>query len=267
MANRRLEINAGDITRLTPAASMDKLPVSEADISRAKFPATYKALKQALAKCVKVDEVMKILDWHAQLAAYAKQARDRELIKDAMRVHARAMRRLGECLQKIPKLSRQEAGRKSAQSRLGNKLPRAGREATARAAGIDRASYQQALKLAGIPEDEYEALVESADPPSINKLRKLAHEQTPPEDRRAEWRTTATRRVALRAIREFVMFAQSHLASDVAHALAPTEVSHDVDVLLLKVAKWVEEYHAAKQDLLSSPNGHRDEDRKVVASQ
>src|ERR1039457_2146299 len=63
----------------------------------------YEAARTALAKAKSVDEVKKVLNEAAAIAAYSKIAKDRTLEADAVEIRKRAERRLGEMMAAQPK--------------------------------------------------------------------------------------------------------------------------------------------------------------------
>lgn len=140
-------------------------PISAA---QAKLPQTYANAKVALFNCVTVDECQSWADKAAALASYAKQAQDEELMKMATRIKARAIRRAGELLKQIePKQGSnqniQEGDRPKVQTRT----------EVARDAGLSEHQTKQALRTASVPDEQFEQLVESENPPTVTKLSEL----------------------------------------------------------------------------------------------
>ncbi len=79
----------------------DALPALS-DIAAARLPATYEAAHKAIAKSSRIDECKSWSDKAAALASYARQAKDQSLCVMAERIRARATRRCGELLKKVP---------------------------------------------------------------------------------------------------------------------------------------------------------------------
>ena len=86
-----------------------------------------------------------------------------ELRKMADKIQARAIRRCGELLKKIER----GAGRPKGNGSGAEPISKSG---AARAAGISRRQKQTALRVARIPEPEFEAAVDSDDPPTVTEL-------------------------------------------------------------------------------------------------
>lgn len=125
--------------------------------------ALYDQARQALAAAVRVDEVRRVIDVAEQIRLYGKQAEDRGLMADAMELQVRAERRLGELL-----VQAKEAGQLSRGGR-----PRHAPETDSggaavsgpivlRDAGISLKLSARAQKLAGVPEADFDTVVEAA---------------------------------------------------------------------------------------------------------
>lgn len=127
----------------------------------ARLPQTYESARLALSRCYQIDEVQDWADKAAALASYAKQAEDDELERMATRIRARAIRRAGELLKSI-------APSKGGQpTRGGDPTSRNG---AAKSAGLSRDQKVTALRVASVPDDEFEDAVESEKPPTVTAL-------------------------------------------------------------------------------------------------
>lgn len=135
-----------------------------ATVTAAPLPKTYETAKTALAQCQAIDECKDWADKAAALASYARQSEDLELEKMAQRIRARAMRRAGE----IAKQMMQPEGRPS-KNVIGdrNVLPR---EKIQEASGFSKHQLDTSLRVANIPEPQFTAQVESANPPTLTEL-------------------------------------------------------------------------------------------------
>jgi hypothetical protein len=138
-------------------ASLAELP----GVARAKLPASYEGAREALDKCQRIDECQTWADKAEALASYAKQAEDDGLRKMADRIQARAVRRCGELLRAI------EAAANQHRARGGGPPSRA---QAARDAGLSRDQKRNAMRVAAVPREEFEAAVESDDPPTVTQL-------------------------------------------------------------------------------------------------
>lgn len=125
------------------------------DTSGARLPSTYSAAKRAISQCASIDECKDWSDKAAALASYAKQAQDDQLEKMAARIRARATRRAGELLKQIEPAKNQH----DATARAGDGP--SSRSEAARNAGLSARQQKQAQRLASIPADDFEEMVES----------------------------------------------------------------------------------------------------------
>ena len=133
-------------------------------VATARLPASYEAAQVALAACQKVDECKDWADRAGALASYARQSQDDALMKMAVRIKARAIRRAGELLAQI------EAGQgaRDAQRDMGDHVPL--RSDVARDAGFSPHQQTQAVRIAAVPEASFEAQVEGPTPPTLTAL-------------------------------------------------------------------------------------------------
>jgi hypothetical protein len=139
------------------ASNLPQLP----DISTAKLPAMYQAATKALAECSRIDECQKWADKAEALASYAKQARDDQMRKMADRIQARAIRRCGELL----KLVEPSKGGQPTRNGGGTSRTKAAQEA-----GLSKRQKDTALRVANVPEHEFNGAIESEDPPTVTQL-------------------------------------------------------------------------------------------------
>ena len=130
-------------------------------VSTAQLPQLYEQAKNALVECERLDECTEWADKAAAIASYARQADDVELENYARRIRARAVRRCGELLRTFD-----ARGRGKSESPLVFKS----RTAVAQEAGLTEHKVRTAVNIAGIPEPEFEALVESKRPPGTTLL-------------------------------------------------------------------------------------------------
>jgi len=119
-----------------------------------------------LEQCHAIDECKDWADKAAALASYAKQADDRTLHELATRITARAIRRCGELLQTF-----KSPGTRTDKPR-GDVSPRLTQRQAAERAGLSRDQEKQAVRVANVPAKQFEALIESATPPTITELAK-----------------------------------------------------------------------------------------------
>jgi hypothetical protein len=130
-------------------------------VNSAQLPQLYERAKNALAECERLDECAEWADKAAAIASYARQADDLELEYFARRIRARAVRRCGELLRSFD-----ARGRGKSETPLVFKS----RTAVAQEAGLTEHKRRTALNIANIPEDEFEAAIESKRPPGTTLL-------------------------------------------------------------------------------------------------
>lgn len=133
----------------------------------ARLPAVYENAKLALAECDEIDECKDWADKAQALASYARQAGDSSLHRFAERIQARAIRRCGELLKQVPQGHGARDGK-----RQDGAAPPLTRTQVAEDAGLSERQRKTALRVASIPEAEFEAQVDSDSPPAVAQLAK-----------------------------------------------------------------------------------------------
>lgn len=129
----------------------------------ATLPEKYTAVTKALAECVRIDECKDWSDKSAALASYARQAKDKALFRMTKRIQARAMRHIGVLLKEVsPARNQHDVG-------ACGDAPTSRTDA-ARRAGLSRDQKVTALRVASVPEAEFERQVESETPPTVTAL-------------------------------------------------------------------------------------------------
>ena len=134
--------------------------------ANARLPQTYENAKAALANCAQLDECQDWADKAAALASYAKQANDDEMMKMAVRIRDRAIRRAGELLKQIEP----QQGARNDLATSGGRPPEVNRQQAAADAGMSPHQAKQAIRVANVPAADFEKQVESKNPPTVTAL-------------------------------------------------------------------------------------------------
>jgi hypothetical protein len=143
--------------------AVNTLPANLPNAPDAKLPATYERAQKALGECLRVDEAWAWQNKAAALAAYARMARDTSMRDTACRIQARAVRRAGELL----RLIEPQPGKRTDIEPSGDAPTRL---QAATDAGLSRDQMHTALRVANVPDKEFDEAVESARPPSVTEL-------------------------------------------------------------------------------------------------
>lgn len=141
---------------------------------KANLPARYEAAKAALASCLSIDECKEWADKAAALASYGKQAKDEEFTKMAMRIRARAVRRMGEILQQIEP---QQGGRPP-QTRVPPD-PSFSRTEVATRSGLSERQRKTSLRVANVPATDFVRQVETDNPVGVKALAEQGKKAAP----------------------------------------------------------------------------------------
>jgi hypothetical protein len=174
----------------------------------ASLPQKYEAARTAIAECERIDECKTWSDKAAALASYARQAKDDSLRVMAIRIQARAERRCGELLKQIEPAQGGDRGN----SATGGRPPVGSRKAAADQAGLSEHQRKTALRVAAIPEVEFNRQVESERPPTLTRLADQGRTQRVRERDPAAEHFEA----ACSALDEFVKFCDHHDAIETA---------------------------------------------------
>jgi len=212
-----------EITQNLPAAAAARLPV------------TYETAQKALAECSRVDECKDWSDKAAALASYARQSRDNTLHNLALRIQARAQRRMGELLKQIPNA---QGANLTAAGRAGA-VP-ISRESVARDAGLSDRQRKTALRVASVPEAAFTGAVESPEPPTVTELARMGTASKPPAPEpevQAAHPAIASR--ALGLLRELAAFCATNDAAAIALGC------HDPDIArghVEEIDRWLDRF-------------------------
>ncbi len=193
----------------------------------ARLPETYESAKQALAECSRIDECKDWADKSQALASYARQANDDALHKMAIRIQVRAMRRMGELVKTF------QTGPKGGRpSKNGTGTHTVSQRQAAEGAGVSKHQEVTAVRIANVPEPEFEAAMESDDPPTVTKL---AHQQRPAPP----GFINATKLMG--AVRRFSEFCEEHPPESVSSGVLEYEVS-DLRARIGVIDGWLDQF-------------------------
>jgi hypothetical protein len=192
--------------------------------AQARMPQTYEVARAALAECQNIDECKDWADKAAALASYAKQAEDETLLRMAARIKARATRRAGELLKQIAPA---KGGNRRSDQWEGDR-PLMSRTNIARCAGMSSHQQKQALRVANVSTDEFEALVEADNPATITDLAAKGTTLTPRPVVDLQGRDPKEFKRAMHFIGTFEHFARELAREDIDASLASINASERV---------------------------------------
>jgi hypothetical protein len=115
---------------------------------------------KAIAEAATVDEVKHFHDEAAAIAAYARQAKNRELEAQCVEIRMRATRRIGEMMRE----QKRSIGLNSGAIRRGGMSPPRDERPTLESQGITKDLAKAARALGDLPEERFEARVAEAPP-------------------------------------------------------------------------------------------------------
>jgi hypothetical protein len=202
------------------------LEVIGADTAR--LPENYLAAIAALETCASIDQAKEWANRMEALGSYARQAKDHWLRTYALRIKARAMRRVGELLQEIPGGQGARDGK-----RQDGSVPPLTRTSAAIDAGLTERERRTALRLANVRAEDFRAAIESDNPPSVTKLTTRSRRT----NSAAQWKSPAK----IEKYRAFVKFlprmcTAAYVVAKTAPHLDREEREHDAQVITDAIA-------------------------------
>ena len=167
-------------------AKKNQLPATSAPVLLER----YEHARTALAECDRVDECKDWADKSLALAAYARQSRDTELEKTAIRIRARALRKAGEMLKLVEKGSGKNNQHTQAKVKKAGAEPfHKTRKETYTAAGMSDRQAKEAVRVANVPDEVFEEKIEAFEPLSVSKLAELGKVHVSNNSKNDEWYT------------------------------------------------------------------------------
>lgn len=143
-------------------------------IRSARLPEVYQTAKLAIRQCAEIDECREWANKAEALASYARQMDDNELRMMADRIQARAIARAGAILKEIEKAQ----GMRTDRLQDGT-VPKLTRTQAATDAGLSERQRKTALRVANIPQAEFEEAIESENPPTVTALAERGKQSRP----------------------------------------------------------------------------------------
>ena len=206
-----------------------------ANIPSPQLPAAYESAKTALATCERVDECKDWADKAAALASYARQANDQSLMQHAQRIRARAIRRAGELIEQIEAAP----GARTDMEPKGDAPPRLTRREVSAQAGLSVDQQKQAQRVARVPAEQFEAMVESDDVATITALAEIGTTKSPAAINRSQeaWGT----------LKNFSRWTADNPAREIAEGFMEHEVAPAKDQAR-RIVAWLRELDEAFGD-------------------
>lgn len=201
------------------------------DSTNAKLPATYANAKAAIAECESIDECKEWSNKMAALASYARQAHDDYMLNMAERIKARAMRRCGELLNELAPAGR-EAPRKTKGLTSGVRPDTTSKAKVAKAAGLSKRHKVTATRIARVPKAEFEAAVESINPPTVTAIAERGKQS---KDVPKDFKVSSQAQGMLRRFAEFAAETDAAAVVHGAHDRDKDEITKNS----VQIVKWI----------------------------
>lgn len=209
-------------------------------IANARLPQTYEAAKSALANCASIDECQEWANKAEALASYAKMADDDSLRRLADRIQARAVRRCGELLKTYDGRGEHWGSKKD-----GADLSISSRAIAARGAGLSERQQKTAVRVANVPEPQFEEAVEAEKPATVTKLADMGRKPRPAPPPPPQGFREAT--AALGTVSRFAAFCRQNDPQMVAGGVMPVEVKETRDQVAT-IDAWLDRFVIALKE-------------------
>lgn len=207
-------------------------------IKDAPLPAVYERATKALAECSRIDECKDWANKAEALASYARQSKDDTLRKMADRIQARAIRRCGELLRQV------ESDKGGYHGNYAHDATdtRITRTQAATQAGLSERQKVTALRVANVPQSEFEAAVESEEPPTVTQLAEQGKQSKPLHDLEGIDPYLYARATEFQgAIRRLAAYCQKHDPVAIAGAFKTHEIK-PLKKAISEVESWVDRF-------------------------
>ena len=131
------------------------------------LPSNYQNAIVALKQCDEIDEVKDFKDKMAAATLYYKQSKDIRLLNYATRIKLRAERRLGELIKQFDGRPHNALKQNDVNVNL------LSQESIIKSIGITERQKTDSIRLANIPEEKFEQLIESEKIPTKTELAEI----------------------------------------------------------------------------------------------
>lgn len=141
------------------------------------MPVNYETAKLALLECQQIDECKDWADKAEALASYFAQRDDEIVLNFLKRIKGRSIRQCGILLKEIE--VKKFKGNQHTEVRDGTGPHQITREKLASEAGLSERQQKTAVRVANIPEEEFDQLIEQDKPPTLTKLAAIGTKPKP----------------------------------------------------------------------------------------
>ena len=132
------------------------------------LPSNYQNAIVALKQCDEIDEVKDLKDKMAAATLYYKQSKDIRLLNYATRIKLQAERRLGVLLEQF-----NNQGKRNDLELMDINDHKLSKKEVSKSIGLSERQTKEAIRLANIPEQKFEELIESDKVPTASQLAEI----------------------------------------------------------------------------------------------